>query len=301
VKGERLRYANPFRFFLSVSIIYFLLNGLINTFITTDDEEMIVKTSEDVDPGIKYSIKDKSFDLNESDKSQAKDEIAIVPIDSLDKKMDPVSKDTIEIDADKKEPFELVTEQELDSLSWAESNIKRFIFYQEFYEETKIKDVEVALDSLNHLNTRVNRWTYQKGQVFERIRDKPTKFANYMMGKVPFFLFFFTPIFAIFFWIIYSKKNYSYVEHMIFIFHIFSFLFIGMFIALIPDLLIGDEILLGILFTLIGPFYFYKALRNFYKQNRVITVLKFLFLNIVFFVSSFFAAAFFFVVTAAVY
>jgi len=88
---------------------------------------------------------------------------------------------------------------------------------------------------------------------------------------------------------------------MIFIFHIFSFLFIGMFIALIPDLLIGDEILLGILFTLIGPFYFYKALRNFYKQNRVITVLKFLFLNIVFFVSSFFAAAFFFVLTAAVY
>ena len=32
VGGQRLKYANPFRFFLSVSIIYFLLQSLITTF-----------------------------------------------------------------------------------------------------------------------------------------------------------------------------------------------------------------------------------------------------------------------------
>src|SRR5690606_1409347 len=32
VKGQRLKYANPFRFFLSVSIIYFLLSGFIGIF-----------------------------------------------------------------------------------------------------------------------------------------------------------------------------------------------------------------------------------------------------------------------------
>ncbi len=301
VTGERLRYANPFRFFLSVSIIYFLLNGIINTFVATDSENAIVKTNDEVDPGIKYSIGDKTFNLNESNQYQGNNEVPITTLDSVNKKVDSILKNTTGDNKVKKEQFELISEKELDTLGWAESKIKRFIFYQEFYEETKITDVAIALDSLNHSHTRMNRWIYQKGQVYERIRDKPTEFLNYMLGKVPFFLFFFTPVFAIFFWLIYSRKKYSYVEHMVFIFHIFSFLFIGMFIALIPDLLIGEEILSGILFTLIGPFYFYKALRNFYKQNRFVTILKFLFLNIVFFMSSIFAAAIFFVITAAVY
>ena len=32
VAGQRLRYANPFRFFLSTSIIYFLLQSLVSSF-----------------------------------------------------------------------------------------------------------------------------------------------------------------------------------------------------------------------------------------------------------------------------
>tara|TARA_R100000988_G_scaffold87203_1_gene50166 strand:- start:199 stop:1098 length:900 start_codon:yes stop_codon:yes gene_type:complete len=299
VEGKRLRYANPFRFFLSVSIIYFLLNGIINTFISPEDYNGIVQTTNEPTSGVRYSIGDKNFVPDEIE--EPKDETAITPIDSVATEIDVRTKDTTKLKVEQKEPLQLLSEEELDTLHWAKRNIKRFIFYQEFYEKTKIKEVQVALDSLNHSNNRINRWTYQKGQVFERIRDKPTAFANYMMGKVPFFLFFFTPVFAIFFWLIYSKKNYSYIEHMIFIFHIFSFLFIGLFIALIPDLLIGEEILMGILFTIIGPIYFYKALRNFYKQRRFVTILKFVFLNIVFGIGASVAAVIFFVITAAVY
>ena len=36
VEGQRLKYANPFRFFLSVSIIYFILFGIINTYVTDE-------------------------------------------------------------------------------------------------------------------------------------------------------------------------------------------------------------------------------------------------------------------------
>ncbi|MCB0468668.1 MAG: DUF3667 domain-containing protein, partial [Aequorivita sp.] len=36
-KGQRLKYANPFRFFLSVSIIYFLVNGLLNAITPSAD------------------------------------------------------------------------------------------------------------------------------------------------------------------------------------------------------------------------------------------------------------------------
>lgn len=42
VNGQRLKYANPFRFFLSVSIIYFLLEGLIG-FINPSDQSNVIK------------------------------------------------------------------------------------------------------------------------------------------------------------------------------------------------------------------------------------------------------------------
>ena len=118
---------------------------------------------------------------------------------------------------------------------------------------------------------------------------------------LPLGFFLFAPIFAFFFWLIYSKKKYTYMEHMVLIFHIFSFIFLASLIALIPDTIIGDDYASGILFGLIGPFYFYKALRNFYKQNRLITIIKFIFLNWVVWISATVSAVAFFAVTAAMY
>ena len=56
VKGQRLKYANPFRFFLSVSITYFLLQGIVNTFVVTDKTPVVKnltvngETVGDIDP-----------------------------------------------------------------------------------------------------------------------------------------------------------------------------------------------------------------------------------------------------------
>ncbi len=166
---------------------------------------------------------------------------------------------------------------------------------------SEIKDTKVALDSLKHRDNRLNRWIYEKNDAVERVSANPYGFLDYMMNKVPFFLFFFTPFFAFFFWLIYSKKNYTYIEHMVFIFHIFSFVFLALLILIIPDSFFEGDSFSGILLGLIGPFYFYKALRNFYKQGRLITILKFVFLNIVFFISATTAALLFFSISAAIY
>ena len=88
---------------------------------------------------------------------------------------------------------------------------------------------------------------------------------------------------------------------MVFIFHIFSFIFLALLILIIPNSLIEDSVLNSILFVLVGPFYFYKALRNFYKQGRLVTILKFVFLNIVFVFSATSAALLFFSISAAIY
>jgi hypothetical protein len=88
---------------------------------------------------------------------------------------------------------------------------------------------------------------------------------------------------------------------MVFIFNIFSFIFLALLILIIPDSFFEGDILSVLLFALIGPFYFYKALRNFYKQGRLVTILKFVFLNIVFAISAITIGLLFFAISAAIY
>ncbi len=279
VNGQRLKYANPFRFFLSVSIIYFLLNSLIQVFQLPSEIDQL------------------NLNGNASNK---------VILDSLKQNFPATSsKDFMVSDSLKNEESQKtikpISEEALDTMSFIESYTERFSLYNKFYKKTKIKSPAAALDSLNHQNTTFNRWVYSKNISVDKIQEKPSEFINYVISKTPFFLFFFAPFFALFFWIIYSRKKYTYVEHMVFIFHIFSFIFLAMLLFIIPDLIIGSQFLVGCLFIFIGPFYFYKALRNFYHQSRVITLIKFVFLNTVFVIGLTFAALIFVAASAAFY
>ena len=292
VKGQRLKYANPFRFFLSVSIIYFLAQSLISTI-----------------TGIPQLNLNGSKDRTEVDSILNSNNIIFAPNGDPTLEGLAILSDTLVIDKDtiplnlNKDPkdFEYISEEDLDTIAWADRTLKRIVLYRTFYKKNEIKNSKQALDSLKHRDNRLNRWLYEKNDAVERVMDDPYGFLNYMMGKIPFFLFFFTPLFAFFFWLIYSKKKYTYIEHMVFIFHIFSFIFLALLILIIPDSFLGNEILSSILFGLIGPFYFYKALRNFYKQGRLVTIFKFVFLNIVFFISATIAALLFFTISAAIY
>lgn len=314
VNGTRLKYANPFRFFLSVSIIYFLVQGLIGAFspdpdpfeIKGDDGQnlQVVPVGNNnfkliTDPGVDSLQADSALRATSSqiDSIFKQNNIPVTTgLDSTNTGFNPFT-----LRRDSVASYTPIAEEALDTMSWAERNLKRIMLYRNFYRTTNITNAAVALDSLNHPNNGYNRWIYDKNDAMERIEKKPGDFVQYLMEKTPFFVFFFTPIFAFFFWLIYSKKKYSYMEHMVLIFNIFSFIFLAMLICLIPDTLIGYDIFSGLIFGLIGPFYFYKSLRNFYKENRLITIIKFLFLNWIFWTFATIAAVLFFAVTAAFY
>jgi hypothetical protein len=297
VAGQRLKYANPFRFFLSVSIIYFLIQGL-STSLGFDSDISGVKVNGDpinVTTNLDSIIS--NIPVTEED---------AIAIDSLKKVLDSI-KTTRKINPDlekktKDSVVNYLSESQLDTIRWDNRIVERFLLYRKFYKNTDIKSSSKALDSLKHPKTNKNKWLYNKNDAIERVAKNPWGFANYLMAKVPFFLFFFAPLYALFFWITYSSKKYSYMEHLIFIFHIFSFVFLASLIVYLPDLLLGDSsILIGLLLTFVGPFYFYKALRNFYNQGRLMTILKFVILNFVFFIGSTISALLFFSVSAAMY
>lgn len=296
VRGQRLKYANPFRFFLSVSIIYFILQGFTTSF---DNDGELSAVRVDGEP-LKTTTNLDSL-INDKIKNQKDAQL----VDSITNNIDSIISAKNEKNLNKKEkiksPPTYLTQKELDTIRWDMRLVERFFEYRKFYKNTEIKDPAKALDSLKHSKSKLNLWIYSKNNAIKRVSDNPVGFINYLMNKVPFFLFFFAPVYALFFWLIYSKKKYNYMEHLIFIFHIFSFIFLMALIAFLPDLLFDDDIILSIGLTFIGPFYFYKALRNFYKQKRTITIFKFFVLNLVFFIASTITALFFFSISAAIY
>ena len=309
VEGKRLKYANPFRFFLSASIFYFVILAIISVFTGDDDFNF------ENDDGIVRI--ESSEDKEEVDLDKTIDSAAVVNLedyktqekDSLEQKVDArinsgiESITTAQNTQKDEETYVYISEDSINktSTSFINKIEQKTMFFYSFYKATDITAPSRALDSLKYEKTRTNSFLYSKINDFERIKDNPAKFIRYLASKTPFFLFFFAPLFALFFWLIYSKKKFNYMEHLVFIFHIFSWVFVVLILCLIPDALLGDNYLAAILLIFVGPFYFYKALRNFYKQKRRWTLLKFVFLNVVFHIGTTIFALIFFAITALLF
>lgn len=277
VNGQRLKYANPFRFFLSVSIIYFLLQGFIG-FFTSSEENLL------------------GLDIKSPREA---------PLDSVFTNQTPgIFASSSKLDSLKATQLSIpfyFSEAELNNLKFLDRHTKRMSLYFAYFYRTKEKNPITALNSLSHNNTFKNRWLYSRAITWYNILYKPQAFVDFISSKIPFFLFFFTPFYAFFFWLLYSRKKFTYMEHVIFVFHIFSFIFLTMVIFRIPELIVGSDFFQPILFLLVGPVYFYLALRKFYNQGNWQTLFKFVFLSIVFFLSFVTATGLFVAASAAVY
>lgn len=277
IQGKRLKYANPFRFFLSVSIIYFLVKGIFGA----------------VDPAEKKSIGEMAAGTSDTEILKGD---ATHPPDFFTSELRNDS-----VTAKKMDIEHYYSDRLLDSLSFFDNLSERGYLYLEYHYKHPTVGSEKALHTLNHKNSFKNRWLYNRMTGLKKIMDDPRSFLEYFISKMPFFLFFFAPFFALFFWLIYSRIRYTYMEHMIFIFHIFSFIFLLKLLISIPELIFDITLLSWPLIFLIGAIYFYFALKNFYGQGHLRTFIKFVFLGFIFNTSFFFALIIFVTGTAAIY
>lgn len=148
-------------------------------------------------------------------------------------------------------------------------------------------DVVVALEYLKIENTRWNRFTYveiQKGRTVDWM-----DVLRFFVRKLPIILFIFLPIFALSFWVVYIRRDYYYIEHLIFLFHVNT---VG-FLIFILDWLIGFS------FPKVDPdgplilafmVYSFLSMKRFYGQGWFKTIVKYVLVNIGFFT---FGVAFF--------
>ena len=115
-------------------------------------------------------------------------------------------------------------------------------------------------------------------------------YANILMHSLPQMFFILLPLFAFILKLLYiRRKNYYYVDHIIFSIHFYILAFIIM-LLLFGLIKVNNELnwtLINIAEVILGLgifFYLYKAMRTFYQQRRAKTVFKFLILFLLLFI-----------------
>jgi len=161
--------------------------------------------------------------------------------------------------------------------------------YTHFFN-SKTKNVEKALDSLGYKKTSKNIFFFKKLQEFKKVTkggDAGKSFLNNMISKSSIIMFFMLPLFTLFLSLVYIRNKNTYTEHLVFVFNIQTVFFILLLIGIIIDRIFDID--LGISVFLLGfLFYLYKAMRKFYNQRRIKTIIKFIILNFVYLLLSLF-------------
>lgn len=138
-----------------------------------------------------------------------------------------------------------------------------------------------------------------EGQEKQFLRDLFDKFLH----TFPYLLFVSLPLYALFLKLLYvRRKQFYYVDHGIFLVHLYIFTFIVLLILFglykLNDITEWGWIgWLQAALMIYGVIYTVKAMRNFYGQGWTKTIIKFILLNFLAFISLIFLFALFFVLT----
>jgi len=261
-EGKRHTYANPFRLFLSVSIILFITFNL-----TEGDFDSSNTVNDEL---TKEQIKEK----------RKQDSIAIEKLATGETKKNLFKKlrnNDIKYSLDS-----IYTKKQLNTISLGyEYTLASFRNFHKKYPE---KTTEQALKELGFENKLAFRILYKKSKALKS-NNINSEIIDYFYEKLPFFIFLCLPILTLMFWIVYYSNKINYTEHLVFTYTFFTFIFLSMILFNFIDLISTDVsgFFVGISFAFLFPIYFYKSLRNFYQQGRWKTTLKFILLIPLFF------------------
>ncbi len=286
IQGRRVKYANPFRFYLSVSIIFFIINGLFIDFdgFSAGVQDDVTKGKEALEK-IENEIPIDSIKQKLNQELLAVEELTISDKEKINKRISNIEF-TLPSTKKNNNPKEVTyyTQPQIDSMGLFDRGAKLWSMYNDHYEKTAQKSAYRALTELHHEKSKFNRYIYQRAMKTNSITDNyGRELLEFIFNKLPFIIFFFLPFFALAIWLLYVRRSFTYMEHLVFTFHTQTMFFILIGIAILIDQIIKTEAASGIA-MLVFLFYLYKAMRKFYSQGRGKTIVKFLLVNVLFFI-----------------
>ena len=284
IEGKRARFVNPFQLYLNVSIIFFLILGISNRgnqgLIPYDD---VVTATKNLD-----SLKQLNPQQIDSIIQSTQEEVAKkAPNDSTSTKIITnigdvfkFSQTEITDSINTNKPFQYhIKKDTLGKISL----INRFDDFQHFITDSPNLTSEEALDSLGYKKTFWNTFYYeqiaQANLSIEQIKnDGGKQYVNKVFSYLSISLFVFLPIFTFFLMFLYFRRKYTYMEHLVFVFNTQTVFFLLLLIFYLLNFVVDMENTAW-MFVVVFLIYLYKALRNFYKQSRLKTIIKYIIVN----------------------
>ena len=265
LEGRRARYMPPFRTYLVLSVIFFL----VAFFDPRDDLGLLFEPEPEPTP--------EELAEQESEAEQAKQEI-----------LDELAREGIIVgDAIPAEQAAEVDEQGEEVIGEESGDLNTGLNIQ-IDDETGDCDIDGGdLDELPEWFKR--RFTPERlQQVCERVTaDKGKVFGGLILDNIPVALFVLLPLMALALKILYPLSRRYFVEHLLFVVHYHAFFFLMLTLqiifARITALLRVPEaiaILAIVAAAFYIPVYLFMAMRQVYGQGRILTFMKYIVLVI---------------------
>lgn len=170
----------------------------------------------------------------------------------------------------------------LQSLGFGDRFYRKSQLFNSLIHEDIIYTFDDAVQKYKIENTYENKMAFNAVNGYKKIRRQPGSFISTIISKLPFAIFFFLPVFTLFIWVVYIRKKHNYTDHLIFSFHNTSLLFILLIISYLIDSIF--DVNSNWIFVIIFSMYLFLAIRKFYQQGVFKTIVKYLFLNGIFFI-----------------
>ncbi len=272
IEGKRIKYANPFRFYLSVSLLFFIINGF---FIDFDSFTSRVKND------VQVSKKESSKAID-SLKQDLQEELTTTQDSSTVFITDLLS--LVSMDIEKKKEVVYYSQEQIDNTSFSQTGFKLWPMYEDYYNRTGETSTYNALTKLEHKTNWINKYIYNRILKTQNLKNNyGIELLEFLFNKLPFIIFFFLPFFALAIWLLYIRKPYNYMEHLVFTFHTQTMFFILLGIASLINQITTNYTSYKAA-ILIFLFYLCLAIYKFYQQSWGKTIVKFLLVNILFFI-----------------
>jgi hypothetical protein len=238
----------------------------------------------------------KKDSISNNKKSKKKEKLTQEKIDSIKQDLDndlnnayiPASVRKKIIDEVEKEAKDtLKTKKDKDNVNISfggDTRLDEFSDYIKDYPDSKIDD---ALDSLKYEKNFTNRFLYTKAKTLRSViknEDNREQYFSQVLSYGSIALFIFLPFFTLFLKFFYIRGRFTYVDHLIFVFHVQTVFFM-LFTIFVLLKIFGLNPAIWV-FVILFLIYLLIAMKKFYKQGYFKTFLKFLLLNLSYFIVS---------------
>ncbi|MDW7693700.1 DUF3667 domain-containing protein [Flammeovirgaceae bacterium SG7u.111] len=283
IHGKRMKYVHPVRFYLITSLLFFITLS----YVFEINEAKWLPREPDLDAKLKEEYKKDSLDYSlikiidehiDNGVLTEEDGKAIAARMNKEDKMRLLS---LKLDQDS-------TNLETDTLLGA-----NYLYNEDkvYYIWIRQKDMtaDALLDSIQASNKNMmNR--FAANRLIKLGQNDPNIILVEMIENIPTMVFLLIPIFAFFLKILYIRSKRLYLEHLIFGFHLHTFIYFALTCSMLWAHWVGDGGLFYAIVPLIIIVYTFAMFKRVFKQGWIKTFFKLGILSFVyFFTISFFS------------